>query len=510
MGKVPKPKYSKGGMIRKIAGRHYFDDGGSTTLTGPTGSNTGQSSATVNNNGLTGTVGNALGLNNQFQAQSAPIQAGTNVGQLQQAYTGAQGGLNQQQQLASQVAPGTQQGLGTQAALTGQLQGVINGTGPNAAQTALAQNTATNVANQAAMAAGQRGASSNVGLLARQAAQTGAATQQAAVGQAATTQAQQQIAAQEQLGNLASTQVGQGATAVQGVNNAQQNEQNILQGANTAANNANVGMQSNINSVNAGVAAGNQQQAGNVVSGIGNALSNVPVIGSFFKAKGGEIEADGFHHCAGAKCTDRAHYAHMMAEGGPLQVNAPPPEQIGPWLNSGNTEPGAPNVAAAPNTPQLANPFQKSGSSSSTPDAEEDGSPSGAESGLGMPSGSAGALSPADEALAGWAKGGKIDWHSHFAGGGKVEAMVSPGEIYLPPEDVEKVIKRGDNPLKLGTKFKGKASVRGDSLKNDTIPATLQEGGVVIPRHVMSKKSRDHAELFVRRAVHMRAPKGGK
>lgn len=516
MGK--RQKYSKGGMIKKVAGRKYFDAGG-TTLSAPVGSNNQQAASTVNNNGLVGTIGNELGLNNQFQAQSAPIQNGTNVNQLNQAYTGAQSGLTQQQGLANQVAPGTQQGLNTQAALTGQLEGVINGTGPNAAQAALNQNTATNVANQAALMAGQRGAAANPGLLARQAAMQGAATQQQAVGQGATLQAQQQIAAQQQLAGLAGTQVGQGASAVQGVNSAQQNEQNILQGANTANNNANVAMQSNINNVNAGVAAANQQQAGNIWNGVGGALSNVPVVGSFFSglSKGGEV---GDHHCAGSKCTDRAHYAHMMADGGPLQVNSPAPEQVGvgPWLNSGSTE-TSPTVDNAPvATPNTKSPSSSKGSSGGSPPLS--GLSSGADSSnnfgaapLSMPElgSSAGfGSAAAAPALLAVSKGGEIDWHSYFADGGKVPAMVSPGEIYLNPNEVKDVVEHGSNPLKMGTKFKGKAKVHGDSLKNDDIPATLQEGGVVIPRHIMNKKSREHAELFVRRAVHMKAPKGGR
>jgi len=95
-----------------------------------------------------------------------------------------------------------------------------------------------------------------------------------------------------------------------------------------------------------------------------------------------------------------------------------------------------------------------------------------------------------------------------LAAGGEVPAMVSPGERYLSPDDVKEVVERGANPLKMGKKFEGKAKVKGDSLKNDTISTTLKEGGVVLPRHVMNKKNRDHAELFVRRAVHMKSPKG--
>lgn len=626
MGK--RQKLSKGGLIKKIAGRHYFDAGGNTTLSGPSNttssaSTTGASNAGVGgvinkaSSGLTqagnavskipgigGVAGGALnawaspiqaglgfvgdilgGTQNQFQATGANIQAGTNADQLNNAYTGAQNALDQQQGFAGQMQPGTAQGLGTQNALTGQLQGVINGTGPNAAQAALAANTSKNVANQAALMAGQRGSSANAGLLARQAAQQGAATQQEAVGQAGLQQAQQQIAAQQQLQGLAGQQVGQGATAIQGLNNAQQNEQNILQGANTAFNNASVANQANVNNVNAGVAAGNQKAnsglLGGVLGGVGSALGF---------AQGGEVS----HHCAGAHCTDRQHSMHMMASGGQLQV-APPVVQaggVGPWLAS-STNTNGPQIEATPQQPvdNGPNPFEykksdpenpsglykmfhKSSNTSqsgvdsngkdpstykndvgdynsagvsgqqadqnaaSAPPAEEVNVSSGIGSDLpdvnmdeggwlqskpdtDAPQMPGSPAAPSSDSGGGIASliplaamalnhGGEIDWEQHFYGGGPVKAMVSAGERYLNPEEVKKVIHEGANPLKSGIKFSGKAKVKGDSLKNDTIPATLEEGGVVIPRHIMNKKNRDHAELFVRRAVHMKSPKGGK
>ena len=55
----------------------------------------------------------------------------------------------------------------------------------------------------------------------------------------------------------------------------------------------------------------------------------------------------------------------------------------------------------------------------------------------------------------------------------------------------------------------GKAKVKGDSLKNDIVPADLEDGGVVLPRHIMNKKDPEKAELFLRRAVHMKSPKRG-
>lgn len=491
-GKMGRRKnLSRGGLVKR---KHY--DAGGTVLNGP--SPQIGSSSTVNNNGLTGTIGNALGLNNQYQAQSAQIQPGTNVNQINTAYTGAQGGINQQQAFANQLQAQGAQGMGTQQALTGELQGVINGTGPNAAQAELNQNTGQNIAQTAALMAGQRGAGANTGLLARQAGQQGAATQQNAVGQAATLQAQQQIAAQQQLQNLAATQVGQQAGAIQGVNSTQQNEQNILQGANTAANNANVAMQSNINNVNSNVAAENQQQAGNVVSGIGNMLSNIPVIGSLF-AEGGEV--------------------HPMASGGPIAaIPLPsPPQEVGPWLNSTPDTSGPASVGNASAPVNIGNPF----GNMDTGNNQEPGNPA-PNGGIFEGATKEGAAGGAAAAVPFLASGGNVckgPHASHVAnflaqGGpsGKVPAMLSPGEHYLNPEEVS-MVQHGADPLKIGTRVPGSPKVKGakDSYKNDTVPADLEEGGVVLPRHITLKKDPNKARLFVLESMkgtgkHMKNP----
>lgn len=258
--------------------------------------------------GIGGAIGNLLGSQNQFQAQGAPVQAGTNATQLNNAYNGAQNGLGAQQNLVNNLQGGVAQGANTQGNLTQQLTAQANGQGPNPALAELNQQTGQNIAQQAALAAGQRGAGANAGLLARENAQQGAATQQNAVGQAATLGAQQQLAAESNLQNLAGAQVAQGQGAVQGLNNAQQNEQNILQGANTSLNNANVAQQSNINNVNAQVAAGNQSQNGNVLSGVGNGLSTLFSAGAglFGFAHGGVVKMD-----AGGKVLDANARKHI-------------------------------------------------------------------------------------------------------------------------------------------------------------------------------------------------------
>ncbi len=100
------------------------------------------------------------------------------------------------------------------------------------------------------------------------------------------------------------------------------------------------------------------------------------------------------------------------------------------------------------------------------------------------------------------AHGGEVPFHwgGHLSGapmpamasGGTVPAMVSPGEAYLPPEALAKVAQskdKGGTIKQEAKKVPGKAKVKGDSLKNDTVPAALEPGGVVIPRTAMA-----HAE----------------
>lgn len=128
------------------------------------------------------------------------------------------------------------------------------------------------------------------------------------------------------------------------------------------------------------------------------------------------------------------------------------------------------------------------------------GSGGGGNAGTNGSSGVGSTVSP-------YARGGKViegPHDSHVANylamskGGKVPAQVSPGELYLSPDKVQKVLE-GANPLEVGDKIPGKAKVKGDSRKNDTVPRTLEEGGVVVPRsHVMSEEK---AALFVHRAM---------
>lgn len=266
-----------GQTLQKFAG-----GGDVTTLGGPT--DVGQGNGSPGSGGLFGGLSDLLGTTNKFSASGAKIQQGTNTGQLNNAYTSAQQGLGDQQGFLNALQ--AQNGVQNQSDVYNQMGNVANGTGPNPALAMLNQQTGNNVANQAALIASQRGASANPGMMARQAAQQGGQIQQNAIGQAAALQAQQQLNALNNQSSIAQNQVGNLGAATTGYNQALQNEQQILQNANQGFNDASVGMQSNINNVNAGVAAGNQRAnsglIGGILGGVGSAL------GGLF-AEGGEV-----------------------------------------------------------------------------------------------------------------------------------------------------------------------------------------------------------------------------
>lgn len=86
-------------------------------------------------------------------------------------------------------------------------------------------------------------------------------------------------------------------------------------------------------------------------------------------------------------------------------------------------------------------------------------------------------------------KGFKQAIGTPMAHGGKVPALLSPGEGYLPPDKVKQVVKGKADPVRDSKKVPGTAKVKGDSLKNDTVKASLDAGGIVIPRSVMNAKN---------------------
>ncbi len=237
--------------------------------------------------GAAGALSNAA--KPQVGPQTAPIDKGVSNQNVANAMGQTSGAMNQQQQLANQLAG--QNGIGNQSSVYNQQQGLANqlglmaqGQGPSPAQAQLANSTGQNVANQAALMAGQRGAGANVGLMARQAAQQGAATQQQGAGQAAALKQQEQLNAigalqqqQGMLGNLATQQVGQQTGAIGNLNQFAQGNQSQLLNAQQGQNATAAGQQGNINSINA--ANGQQQNQFNqqnfqgLQSGLGSAVT---------------------------------------------------------------------------------------------------------------------------------------------------------------------------------------------------------------------------------------------
>lgn len=234
--------------------------------------------------GLFGTAGGVSGTG-IAGPEKTPIVNPTNMNQIDQAYAGNQSSLTAQNQLLDALQQ--QNGLGNQTNVYRQLQGVASGTGPNPAQAMLSQATGANVANQAALMAGQRGASSNVGLVARQAAQQGATTQQQAANQAAVLQANQSLNALNSMGGLANTQVSNQIGQANANAQAQQGEQAALLNAQQGANASNVASQGNVNSANAGLAnttmQGQQATIGGLFQGVSGGLK------ALAGAEGGDV-----------------------------------------------------------------------------------------------------------------------------------------------------------------------------------------------------------------------------
>ncbi len=424
----------------------HFDAGG-TVLSGQT--TAGTANASDPTAGIAGTVGSVLGTNNNFQATGANITPGTNVAQLNSAYTGAQGALGQAGNLVGTLNPGVAEGAGSQGFLTNQLTKQAQGIGANPAQAQLNQATGQNIAQAAALAAGTRGAGANAGLVAENAARQGAATQQGAIGQSATLQAQQQLAAQQQLQGLAATQVNQGTGAVQLANQAQQNEQNILQGANTAANNAAVSMQGNINTTNAAVAAGNQNADQGVIGSIGSGIKSIggAIAGLF--AEGGAVGKPSMPldpHMHEMASIYHPHYA------GGGEVWQPSNPVQSPIVNLGG-----------PNMPAYTGDFGKSGSGPSAPSA-----PAGQTS-------TTQGYGPGSQAMAGGAgdAGGVTDMMSELGPAGMMAAQGGKVPNY-----------------KTGGKVPGKAKVGHDDYKNDTVSAKLSPGEVVMDLDTLKDKGK--------------------
>lgn len=402
-----------GSVVGGIAGTYF----GAPTVGASIGGALGGALA----NGMGGDGANDAGPTGaHFNASGAPIQSPINQTMNNNANVGTQQGMDQQLKFLQAVQ--AQNGLQNQSNVFNQQQAIANGTGPNPAQAMLNNSTGANVANQAALMAGQRGSSANVGMMGRQIAQQGAATQQQAAGQGAALQANQSLGALNQMGGIAGQQAQMQAGATGANTQANQNYQQLLLNSTMGVNNANVGMQSNLNNVNAGISQHNSTQNGNMLGqlmgGIGSAAN---LIGG--SSGGNTASTGGGDPFAGGS-------SELMA---------------GAADNSGYNAGGMQMMATG------------------------------------------GAVGPQSKVGQHFRTKGKPGLKPMMAEGGKVQALVSPGEVYLPPQAVNKVAK-GADPINTGEKIPGKAKVAGNSYANDTVPKNLDDGGIVLPKSVMESK----------------------
>lgn len=505
-------------------------------------------SAQGNLNGVASAANNYNGSQNLANAGQAGQNAygqiaGINGAANQGTALSEQNNLNNHLQSASKQGIANQQtaAQGIQGAAS-QLQGVANGTGPNPAQAMLNQQTGQNVANQAALMAGQRGAGANAGLIARQAAQQGAATQQQAVGQGATMQAQQQLGAlgqitganqalagvgqgqvaQEQTGVNALAQQGAQATGLQQSQNAQnagiaQNQFGNQLGANTAAaqgaqneqsvqnaalqgQNSNLaGQQASINS--AGATLNNTGLQGKQGLGGGLLSSSGPLAGAAISAiaRGGQIKA---YEYGGEVGADGSPVGNMVS------ANEQPAPLVSP-LTTAATTPVAPQAPAGPQSGF--GQFLKNWAANSDAQQQAQATPSG-----GSNPGAAALYSGASGLGSSIAKGAGAAATQEGARGGKVKALVSEGEVVIPPKDAKNPAAaardvaraKADGGMIKAANASQKATKSGNSYANDKIEKDLPVGGVVIPRSVMQGKDpvRGAAE-FVKAVMRK---KGGK
>jgi hypothetical protein len=306
-------------------------------------------------------------------------------------------------------------------------------------------------------------------------------------------------------GNIANTQVANQQAATGAVTTANQNEQQNLLNSIAQQNNAAVGNQSNVNNTNAslagGVSSGQQQLLGSMTGALGSSLglANGGVVKQAY-ADGGDV----------VQVTDPLAVQAPMAPVAP-SVPQGPQSSVGKFFHSlsqpqQSSQPSGMNQVGSNIGKGLGSALSSMFSSapasnnqqSVVPTSEQNAAVMGAPGttdASGMPTAQA-----TGDILAAMP-------NQPMAEGGKVPALVSPGEQYLPPEEAKEVVKKGKNPLSLGERIPGIPKYPGNDYRNDTVPKTLKEGGVVIPNEIMqSKNAAEKAKKFVE--AHL-AQKGG-
>jgi hypothetical protein len=264
-------------------------------------------------------------------------------------------------------------------------------------------------------------------------------------------------------------------------------------------------MQSNMNTNNASIAAETAKQQGNllgnVMGGIGAASQMIPGGGlmSMFGGGGGGMDAGAFDDALNGSTGTIAgggtlstggdmigNGQYMSAEGGKVPSESPGLiDQAVSAVKKAFSDDPKPKAAPTP-VPQL-DPAKVSGFTKGMGYAE--GGPiQGPRSNVGKRFHGVSQMMNHPAAM--------------MAKGGKVPALVSPGELYLDRNAVKQV-EQGASPRAVGEKIPGKPKVPGakNSYANDTVPKDLESGGIVVPRSETQGKNATHKEVSFIAAV---------
>lgn len=376
---------------------------------------------------------------------------------------------------------------GQQGALAQQLMAQSQGQGPNPAMEQLRQTTGEAQRQNTGMIASQKGV--NPAMAARMASQNSALTGQQASGQAATMRAQQQLGAQGQLSGLYG-QMGQ-----QGMS-----QQQILQGAQAAQNNAITAGVNATQGINAKTAMQNAIQRGLISSSNMNNLSGMIRPTSSSMAHGGEVKKyDG----GGMATMDSPPPSGGGGGGGmssmmsllPLLAMAYKGGQINKMGDGGEVHwsvLGSPPVTGGDEKDNGGGDDDDE----TTPDDDNSKRVAVPTSGSNAPPATSAAVNPNPPTMMPAAyKGGQSPFG--LMGSGSVSKYANGGQAG-PQSFAAQYMKNGLN-MKQGGGVPGQAKVKGDNLKNDTQPALLSPGEIVIPRSIsQGEDAPERSAEFVR------------
>lgn len=471
-------------------------------------------------------IGSLLGAGkgSDFQASGSvnPVlnQSPVDQGQINSGYAGAQNSMQSQNALLSALQ--SQGGLSNQAQGYSQLQGIANGTGPNPAQAQYQQNIQSLAGQQAGAISSQKGLSP--ALQARLIAQQGSGAMQNAAGQGAANLATQQLGAMNAAAGIANTQVTNQIGQTNANTASQLGEQQNLLNAQGQYNNAQAGVLSNMNTTNSATQIQNSKAQAGLLGGafsflagggevgydgggsvmpapqMPSAFSQAPpqgpqsAFGKFLAGYSAAQQQPGQQGQPGApgnsaEAPFQSNQFNSLGNVGRKIFGLKPDEHLlrgGP--NGGAVQPSQAAVQSGSSIDEANMPVDAgSGTAMGEDGASEAGAAEGAEGAEGASAAEGAAAAEGEdegigELVAALAKGGKVK------GKKKVDALVSPGELWIPPGKVGQVAK-GENPLKAGKKIPGKPKVSGNSYVNDTVPKKLDVGGIVIPNSIMESKN---------------------